>query len=109
MREESKKYFIEEGLFTEEHYPILVKLTFSTLSSIRESSREDFFSINSVEDDSIRYLVGFDPVVIYEKLNLSTNPVDIMSFDNTCPETNIVQGRVLKGNEQDQSTFFQWM
>ena len=47
-------------------------------------------------DDTIRDLLGFNKTIIYEKYNLSPNPVDIVSFDNIFIETNIAQGMIFK-------------
>ena len=63
------------------------------MRSIIEISRTE--PMNSfVPDDSIRDLLGFDPVLIYEQHNLSHNPVDILSLDNNFPETDIEQGMI---------------
>ena len=48
-------------------------------------------------DDSIRKLLGFHETVLYKEYNLLTYPVDIRSFDNIFPETNIAQGMIFKG------------
>ena len=43
-------------------------------------------------DDSIRDLFGFHAITLYEQYNSSTNPVDILSFDNIFVECDIAQG-----------------
>ena len=48
-------------------------------------------------DDSIRGLLGFSARTLYEEYNLSPDPVDIISFNNTFIETDIVEGMIFKG------------
>ena len=48
-------------------------------------------------DDSIRHLLGFNARTLYEKDNLSTNPVDIVSFNNIFIETDFAKGMIFKG------------
>ena len=48
-------------------------------------------------DDSMRDLLGFNARTLYEKNNLSPNPVDILSFDNIFLECDIAQGMIFKG------------
>ena len=48
-------------------------------------------------DDSIRDLLGFHAITLFEEYNLSKTPIDILSFDNIFRETNIAQGRFFKG------------
>ena len=48
-------------------------------------------------DDSIGKLLGFDETILYKKYNLSTNPVDIISFDNIFIETDIARGLIFRG------------
>ena len=94
--EEIKGIIFEEDHATEEDYPYLIKTNFSTLCSIIQFSiRGPLFSF--VHDASIRDLFFFDPVVVYEKYNLSRNPVDILSFDNSFLATDIAQGMIFKG------------
>ena len=50
-------------------------------------------------DDSIKYLLGFNVKTLFEKYNLSTNPVDILSIDNIFLECDIAQGMIFKGRE----------
>ena len=54
-----------------------------------------FFS--STPDNSIRNLSGFDRIVKDERFKLSHKPVDILSFDNTFLENDIVHGTTFKG------------
>ena len=48
-------------------------------------------------DDIIRDTLGFHAITLYENYNLSTNPVDILSFDNIFLECDIAQGMITKG------------
>ena len=96
MSKEIKRIIIGEGHFTLEEYPFLIKPNFSTLGSIIEISNEES-AISFIPDDSIRDLLGFNKTSIYEKYNLSPNPVDIISFDNIFTESNIAQGMIFKG------------
>ena len=43
--------------------------------------------------DSTRDLLGFN-ALLNEEYNLSTNPVDIISFNNTSSETDIAKGMI---------------
>ena len=45
----------------------------------------------------MRDLLGFNARTLYEEYNLSTNPVDILSFDNIFLECDIAQGMIFKG------------
>ena len=47
-------------------------------------------------DDSIRYLLGFDATILGKEYNLSTDPVDIISFDNIFIETDIAKRMISK-------------
>ena len=48
-------------------------------------------------DDSIRDLLRFNARTLYEEYTSSSNPVDILSFDNIFLETDIAQGMIFKG------------
>ena len=74
----------------------MINPSFSTLGSIIEISRQGPL-ISFVQDDSIRDLLGFDPLVIFQQYNLSHNPVDMLSFDNFFLQTDIAQGMIFKG------------
>ena len=95
LNDEIKRIIIDEGYFTLEEYPFSIKPNFSTLGSIIEISNEES-AISFKPDDSIRDLLGVNKTTIYEKYNLSPNPVDIISFDNIFIETNIAQGMIFK-------------
>ena len=47
-------------------------------------------------EDSIGSLLGFDETILWKEYNLSSNPVDIISFDNLFIETVIAQGMIFK-------------
>ena len=90
------RIFNNEGRFIEAKYPFTIKPSFSTLGSIKENSRQEPL-INFTPDDSIRDLLGFNPGTIYEKFDLSSNPVDLLLFDNIFLKTDIAQGMVFEG------------
>ena len=52
--------------------------------------------------DSIREVVGFIAVTIYEEDNLSLNPVDILSFDNIFLGADISQAMICKGKRSEK-------
>ena len=48
-------------------------------------------------DDSINDLLEFIKKTIFKECNLSSNSVDILSFDNMTLECDIAQGMIFKG------------
>ena len=80
-------------------------LIFSTLASIVGTSSR-WLKICLLQDVSLRDLLGFDPVVLNEKYNLSPNPVGILSFDNFVLETEIAQAMLLKTKPSEISDYF---
>ena len=52
-------------------------------------------------DDSMKDLLGFHAITLYEETNLSTNPVDILSFDKMFIECDIAQGMIFKGRKSN--------
>ena len=52
-------------------------------------------------DDSKKDLLGFHAITLYEEYKLSTNPVDILSFDNIFLECDIAQGMIFKGRKSN--------
>ena len=48
-------------------------------------------------DDSIRDLLEFNARTLYEGYTISSNTVDILSFDNIFIETDIAKGMIFKG------------
>ena len=98
LNNEIKRIVIEEGHFTESTYPFTTKPNFSALGSIIEISPQ--CPIKSfMFDDSIKGFLGFHAITLYEKYKLSTNPVDILSFDNIFLECDIGQGMNFKGRK----------
>ena len=95
LNKEIKRIIVDEAYFTTSDYPFLIKPNFSPLGCIIEISNEES-AISFTPDDGIRDLIGFNKTTIYEKYNLSPNPVDIISFDNIFIETNIAQGMIFK-------------
>ena len=96
MKKEVKRSIAKGGYFREETYPFVFKITFLTLAVTIEIKPNIIGSqISSVLDDSLRDLLGFDSVVICKK-SLSTNPVEILSFDKSFLETDIAQGNIFK-------------
>ena len=95
MNKEIKRIVIDEGYFTTSDYPFLNKPNFSTLGCFIEISNEEL-AISFTPGDCIRDLLGPNTTTIYEKYNLSPNPVDIISFDNIFIETDIAQGMTFK-------------
>ena len=96
MNIEIKRIIIDEEHYTEANYPFTIKLNFSTLGSIIETSPQGPI-ISFMFDDSIRDLLGFNARTLYEEYTLSNNPVDILSFDNIFIECNIAQGMIFRG------------
>ena len=95
LNKEIKRVIIGKGFFTISDYPFLIKPNFSTLGCIIEISNEES-AVSFIPHDSIRDLLGFDKTSVYEKCNLSSNAVDIISFDNIFIETNIAHGMIFK-------------
>ena len=95
LDEDLKRIIIGEGHFTEANYPIKFKPIFSTLGSIRENSPQGpIFSF--MFDDSVRDLLGFNARTLYEEYKISTNPVDIISFNNIFIEIDFAKGSIFK-------------
>ena len=86
---------IDLGHYTKANYPFTIKLNFSTLGSILEISPQGPI-ISLIFDDSIRDLLGFPAITLYEAYNLSPNRVDILSFDRIFIHTNIAQVMIFK-------------
>ena len=96
LTNEIERINIVEEHFTEANYPFTIKPNFSTLRSIIATSEQgpliSFFS-----NDSIRDLVGFNAITIYDEYNLSPNPGDILLFDNIFLECDIARAKIFKG------------
>ena len=100
LNNEIKRIIIDEGYYNELTYPFKIKPNFSTLGSIIEISTQGPV-ITFVPDESIRELLGFNKITIFEEYNLSPNPVDILSFDNIFLECDIAQGMIFKGRKSN--------
>ena len=95
-----KRIFIDEEYCTETNYPFKIKPNISTLGSIIEISPQGSMLSFSFED-SIKDLLGFHAITLYEEYNLSTNPVDILSFDNIFLDCDIAHGLIFKGRKSN--------
>ena len=97
LNDETKRILIKDGYFTGENFSFIIKPIFSTLGSIIEI-KPIFIGTQFcfVHDDSIRHLLRFDPVVIYEQYTSSQKPVEILSFDNIFLEYDFAQGMTFK-------------
>ena len=96
MDDEIKRIIIDKSHYTEAIYPFINKPIFSTLRSIVEiSSQGPIFGF--VFDDIIGNLLGFNETILFDENNLSTNAVDILSFDNIFILTDNVQRMIFKG------------
>ena len=96
LNNEIKRIIIDEEHYTEANYPFKIKPNFSTLGSIIEISLQGPI-ISFMFDDSIRDLLGFNAITLYEEYKSSPNPVDIISFNNIFIETVIAKGMIFKG------------
>ena len=96
LKTESKRIIIEEGYYTEAIYPFTIKPNFSTIGSILEISTQGPV-ITFVPNDSIRDILGFNKTTLFEKYNLSPNPVDILLFDNIFLGCDIAQCIIFRG------------
>ena len=90
LDKELQRNIIGEDHFRDANYPLKIKPTFSTLGSIVEIPPQGSI-FGFMFDDRIGHFVGFNARTIYEEYNLSTNPVDIISFNNTIIETHIAK------------------
>ena len=96
LNNEIKRIIIDEEHYTEANYPFKIKPNFSTLGSLIEISPKGPI-ISFMFDDSIKNLLGFHAITIYEEYILSPDPVDIISFNNIFIETNIATGMIFRG------------
>ena len=86
---------IDEEHYTEAIYPFKIKPIFSTHGSIIGKSTQGPV-ITFLPVHSMREHLGFNRTLIFEEYNLSHNPVDILSIDNTFLECDIAQGKIFK-------------
>ena len=100
LNDEIKRIIIDEEHYTEANYLFTIKRIFSTLGTIIEISPQGPI-ISFMFDGSIKDLLGFNAKTLYEEYNLSTNPVDILSFDNIFLECDIAQGMIFKGRKSN--------
>ena len=100
LNDEIKRIVIDEEHYTEANYPFKIKPNFSTLGSIIEISPQGPI-ISFMFDDSIKHLLGFHAITLFEDYILSTNPVDILSIDNIFLECDIAQGMIFKGRKSN--------
>ena len=103
--DEIKRLIIDEEHYTEANYPFTIKPNFSTLGSIIEISPQEPI-IGFMFADSIKDLLGFHAITLYEEYNLSTNPVYTLSFDNVFTQTDIAQGMISRGKRS--GILFHW-
>ena len=94
LKDENERNIIERP-FSETHYPFIIKPSFSLLESIVETSIAESKTSFTL-DDGIRELLGFDPVVLYEKLTLSPNTNDKLSFDIILLEIDLAQKTIFE-------------
>ena len=100
LNDEIKRIIIDEEHYTESNYPFTIKPNFSALGSNIEISPQGPI-ISFMFDDSIKDLLGFNARTLYEEYNLSTNPVDILSFDSIYLECDIAQRLIFKGRKSN--------
>ena len=98
MNDENKRIIIDEEHYTEANYPFKIKPNFSTLGSIIGISLQGPI-ISFMLDDSIKDLLAFQAITFHEEYNLSTNPVDVLLFDNIFLECDVAQGMIFKGRK----------
>ena len=96
MNDEIKRNIIDEGYYSENNYPFIIKPNFSTLGSIIEIT-QTVPVISFVLDDSIGRILGFNETIFYKEYSLSPNIVDIISFHNNFIECDIAQGMIFRG------------
>ena len=95
LNNESRRIIIEEEHFTEAEYAFTIKPNFLTRRPFIEISEQGpLFSFRT--NDSIRNLLGFNATTIYEKYNLSHNPLDILSFAKTLINTDNAQDMIFR-------------
>ena len=96
LNNEIKRIIIVEEHYTESNYPLTIQPNLSTIGSLIETSTQGPI-VTSAPYDSIPDPLGFLRTTLYEELNLSPNPVDILSFEISFCETDVAQGKIFKG------------
>ena len=79
LNNEIKRIIVDQGHYTGENYPFMIKANFITLGSIIEKSTRRTL-ITFVPGDSVGELLAFNKSISYEEYNRSPDPVDISSF-----------------------------
>ena len=97
MNYEIKRIILNQGQYNESSYLFEIKANFSTLGSFIEVSQQGPI-ISFMFDDCIRDILGFNARTLYEEYTLSSNPVDILSFDIFL-ETNVSEGMIYRGKK----------
>ena len=105
LNDEIKRFIIDEEHYTEANYPFKNKPNFPTLGAIIEISPQGPIK-SFMFDDRIKDLLGFHAITLYEDYKISTNPVDILSFDSNFLECDIAQGMIFKGRKSN--IFHNW-
>ena len=105
MNNEIKRIIFDEEQFTESDYPFQIKAKFSTLGSTIELQPQGPM-ISFVFDDSIRKLLGFHDIILYNEYILSPNPFDILPFDNSVLECDNAKGMIYK--QERSGNFHNW-
>ena len=73
---------------------------FSTLGSNIEISTQGPV-LTFAPDDSIGDLLGFNKTTIFGEYNISSNPVDLLSFDNIFIECDFARGMIYRGKQSN--------
>ena len=100
LNDEIERIIIVEEHYAEANYPFKIKQKFSTLGSIFEISPQGPV-ISFIFDDNKKDLSGFHAITLYEEYSLSTNRVDVLSFDNSFLECDIAHGMFFKGRKSN--------
>ena len=100
LNDQIKRIIIDKEHSTEANYTFKMKPNFSTLGSIIKILPQSP-TISFMFDDSIKDLLGFHAITLFEEYNLSTNSVDILSFDIIFRECDIAQGTIFKGRKSN--------
>ena len=95
LNNEIERIIIDKEHYTDARYPFTIKPNFSKLGSIIENSPQRPI-VSYMFDDSIRDFLGFNARTLYEEYTSSSNPVDILSFDNIFLEIDVAQGLIFK-------------
>ena len=102
---ESLKMTIRWLFFEDEHFKrgknlISFRLNYSTSGSTKQISKQEPLK-SFIRDGSKRDILGLDPLVNHENINLSHKPVYILSLDETFLETNSLTDWFFNVEEQE--------